>query len=364
MEIIIFSILGVYILMHLVMFIGLIVNTKKPADSGYEPKVSIVICAKDEEDSIEECIKSLLDLDYPMEKLEILLVNDRSEDRTKEIMMSYVNSNPVLKYVEIFEFTGKLKGKANALAQALKTVTGEIIFTTDADIKVNHRWIREILKYYDEKMGVASGYSVVEPKNLFWGVQSVDWLYLLSVASGGDGIGIPVSCVGNNMSYRKKAYEEVGGYEKIPFSVTEDFMLLQKIHSDAGYKTKFPINDNTKNITLPCLSIKQLLGQKKRWAAGGLDAFNLGILVGVLSWLTGAVILSGWAYLGLQVYLSFVIIKLVCDLVFLFPAVKEFKMYKAYLYILFFEIYFAAYVIVTSVLLILSRKVVWKNQKI
>src|SRR4030095_7025838 len=119
-----------------------------------------------------------------------------------------------------------------------------------------------------------SGYSVIKPKNLFWGLQSVDWLYLLSVASGGDGIRIPISCVGNNMSYRKKAYDEVGGYEKIPFSVTEDFMLLQKIHKDAGYNTKFPVNDETKNITLPCLTINQLLSQKKRWAAGGIGAMN------------------------------------------------------------------------------------------
>jgi cellulose synthase/poly-beta-1,6-N-acetylglucosamine synthase-like glycosyltransferase len=340
------------------------VNTKKPTDNGYEPTVSIVICAKDEEDSMEDCIKSLLTLNYPMEKLEVILVNDRSKDRTKDIMLSYTAQNPSLKYFEVTETHAKLKGKANALAQALKTVTGEIVFTTDADIKVNRNWIREILKYYDKDTGVVAGYSVIEPKSLFWGVQSVDWLYLLSVAAGGDGVGVPISCVGNNMSYRKSAYDETGGYENLPFSITEDFMLLQKIHKTGGYKTSFPVNDDTKNITLPCLSLKQLFRQKKRWAAGGMGELNFGILVGAFSWLTGAVILSGWAFLDIRTYIAFFITKLIADAVFLFPAVREFKMYKVYLYMVFFEIYFAVYVTITSALLAIDRKVVWKDQKI
>ncbi|MCI0716688.1 MAG: glycosyltransferase [Chlorobi bacterium] len=364
MDIVIFTILGLYVLIHLALLAGLLKNTKKTVKSNYEPKVSIVICAKDEEDNIGDCIKSLLELDYQKEKLEIILVNDRSVDKTKDIMTSYASRNPVLKYVEITESVGKLKGKANALAQALKTATGEIIFTTDADIKVNKKWVREILSYYDEDTGVVSGYSVIEPKNLVWGVQSVDWLYLLSVASGGDGIGIPISCVGNNMSYRRKAYDEVGGYEDIKFSITEDFMLLQNISKKTSYKTKFPIDNDTINLTLPCITLSQLFRQKKRWAAGGLGEPNLGVLVGVFSWIMGAVLLSGGAYLSLQTYLIFIIVKLVSDSFFLFPAVKEFKMFKTYLYIIAFEVYFAIYVIVTSILLATGRGVVWKDQKI
>jgi cellulose synthase/poly-beta-1,6-N-acetylglucosamine synthase-like glycosyltransferase len=364
MEIVICLILGFYVLMHFAMFIGLLVNSKKQAGSTYEPSVSIIICAKDEESCIEDCIKSLLSLDYPIEKLEVVLVNDRSRDRTKEIMMEYVSKHPSLKYMEPVESTGKLKGKANALMQALKITSGEIIFTTDADIEVNPKWVREIIKYYDEKTGIVSGYSVIEPAGLSSGVQSLDWLYLLSVASGGDGIGIPISCVGNNMSYRMKAYNDVGGYEKIKFSVTEDFMLLQKIHKETSYKTKFPVNNDTKNTTLPCLTLTQLLRQKKRWAAGGMGELNFGMLVGLFSWLTGAVIISGWAYLDIGTYLCFILTKLVCDFIFLFPAVKEFKMYKGYLYLIFFELYFAVYVIITSIMLVVDRKVVWKDQKI
>ncbi|MEO8513179.1 MAG: glycosyltransferase [Ignavibacteria bacterium] len=366
MVIIVNIILGIYLFMHLIMLFGLLVNSRKAKKSSFEPKVSIVICAKDEESSIEECIKSLLQLNYPKEKLEVILVNDRSADKTKELMLSYVNLHSSLKYLEISESHEKLKGKTNALAQALKITTGEVIFTTDADIEVNRNWVRRMLDHYDENTGVAAGYSVILPKgSLFYGLQSADWLYLLSVASGGDGVGVPISCVGNNMSYRKEAYDMIGGYENIKFSITEDFLLLQKIHKDSKYKrTQFPLDDDTKNITLPCSDLTTLFRQKKRWAMGGMGVFNFGIVVGMFSWLSGAVILSGWAYLSIQDYLFFVITKLIADSVFLFPAIKEFKLFKVYLYMPLYEIYFAIYVIVTSVLLALDRKVVWKGQKI
>lgn len=365
MDIIVNTILGVYLLMHFVMLLGLIANSRKARKSSFEPKVSVIICAKDEESSIEACIKSLLELNYPKDKLEAILVNDRSVDRTKEIMLDYCSRHSSLKYFEITEPHEKLKGKTNALAQALKIATGEVIFTTDADIEINKNWLRRMLDYYDNKTGVAAGYSVIMPTGFFYGLQSADWLYLLSVASGGDGVGVPISCVGNNMSYRRAAYDEVGGYEKLRFSITEDFLLLQKINKDSSYKrTVFPVDNDTKNVTLPCLNLTQLFRQKKRWATGGMGEFNFGIVVGVLSWLTGAVILTGWAYLSLQSYLFFFIVKLLFDSVFLFPAIKEFKMFRVYLYMPFYEIYFAVYVIITSVLIAMDRKVVWKDQKI
>lgn len=362
MELIAFIIAALFIFLHLFLFAGLIINSRNSDKSDFQPLVSLVICAKDEELHIEECIKSVINLNYPADKIQVLLVNDRSQDRTKEIMLKYVNQYSQLNYLEITEQKGILKGKANALEQALKHTIGEIIFTTDADIKVNPNWIRRMLDYYDEVTGVVAGFSVIEPNGLFYTLQSIDWLYLLSVASGGDGIGIPISCVGNNMSYRKKAYEQIGGYANIKYSITEDFMLLQKIHRNSSYKkTKFPIDSNTVNITLPCQSIKQLFRQKKRWALGGMDAFNLGIVIGILSWLYGAVILFGWLFLPLNIYLMLFASKLLSDFIFILPAVIKFKMFKVLFLIPLFEIYYSAYVIITSVLILIRRDVIWKG---
>jgi cellulose synthase/poly-beta-1,6-N-acetylglucosamine synthase-like glycosyltransferase len=70
-------------------------------------------------------------------------------------------------------------------------------------------------------------------------------------------------------------------------------MLLQKIHKRGGYKTHFPVNKNTMNITLPCLTLKQLIRQKKRWSKGGLGEMNPGMVVALFSFLTGIILLIG-----------------------------------------------------------------------
>ena len=115
---------------------------------------------------------------------------------------------------------------------------------------------------------------------------------------------------------------------------------------------------------MPCLTVKQLFRQKKRWAAGGLGELNFGMLIGAFSWLTGVLILAGWSFLDIQTYILFICSKLLLDAIFLYPAAKEFKMMKIYLYLIFFEVYFAVYVIITSVMLAVDRKVIWKDQKL
>ncbi len=364
MDIAIFIILGIYLLQHLLLYRGLLVNTRKTNNDFAElPFVSVIVAARNEEDNIAACIRSLIEVDYPDDKLQVILVNDRSTDKTKDIMLNYTNANKILTYLDTTGIVvGNLKGKTNALAMAICEAKGEIILTTDADIMVKPTWIKEMMKYYDSKTGVISSFSTISPKNFFWGIQSFDWLYLLGLAAGGDGLGHPMSCVGNNMSYRKSAYDEVGGYEKIKFSVTEDFMMLQTIMKKTKWKSKFPVNIDIMNDTYACLSLKELYRQKKRWATGGLDAHSAAMIAGAMAFFSGLVILFGWIA-GVKPYLVFVISKTIIDAFFVFPIVKEFKMWKSYLYLPFFEVYFAVYVFLMPFILLFGGKVVWKEQK-
>jgi len=363
--IILFAILAFYLLVHTGLIIGIIQNSKKSANiTEILPSVSIIVAARNEELNIGKCIESLLKLDYPHNKLEIILINDRSTDKTKETMISYTSQNHVLKYLETSEQAGNLKGKTNALAIAIKKSTGEIIFTTDADIQVRPTWVKEMIRYYDEDTGVISSFSTIKPKNLWWGIQSFDWLYLLGLAAGGNGIKLEISCIGNNMSYRRKAYEEVGGYENIKFSVTEDFMLLHTIRKKTKWKAKFPVNIDIMNDTYPCIDIMELYRQKKRWMRGGMDSDSTGVTVGVAEWLASTAVLFGWLFTDISSYLLFVISKILIDAVYvIIPAVKL-KMVKVYMYLLFFEIYFIVYSFLTPFILTLGGKVVWKEQKL
>jgi cellulose synthase/poly-beta-1,6-N-acetylglucosamine synthase-like glycosyltransferase len=327
------------------------------------PSVSIILAARNEEKVILPCINSLVNLDYPYEKLQIILVNDRSEDKTGEIMKSFQDVYKFVRYVEIVTESETMKGKTNALAQAIKHANGEIILTTDADIQVKSSWAKEMVKYYSDDTGIVSSYSVIEPKHMCQGIQSADWLYLLTIACASFGLSSPISNVGNNMSYRRKAYNESGGYESLKFSVTEDFLLLQAISKKTGWKAKFPMDRDVVNLTLPCYSIKELYNQKKRWAKGGLDSVSAGLIVGTFSWIMSAVLLLGWIVFSFQSYLIFLIVKLLLDIfLILIPAVK-FKMIKAFLYFIPFQVYFAVYVFFMPFILLLDGKISWKNRK-
>ncbi len=367
METALYIIISLYFLEHLIYFFGMLANIKRGkanySESTY-PVVSVIVAARNEENNIAACIESLVKLDYPRDKLEIFIVNDRSTDRTAEIMKSYLPEYPQLIYVDAAESEGRLKGKTRALVQAIELSKGEIIFTTDADCTVKSSWLKEMLKYYDADTGVVNSYTVIKPESIYSGFQSYDWLYLLTIAAGADGINNQLSCVGNNMSYRRKAYNEVGGYENIKFSVTEDFMLLKTIRDKTKWRVKFPLSGKIFNSTLPCPDFIDLYRQKKRWGKGGLDIRLAGFLVGLIGWCSAAALLLGWMFAGLEVYLAFVLSKLLVDAFFVLIPVCKFKLLKIYLYLVPFEIYFALYAFFMPFILLFDRQVVWKEQKL
>ncbi len=369
MEKVLYIIFILFTFEHFVLFFGLMKNIKKPKENDFidsnPPFISIIVAARNEELVIENCIKSLIELNYEKDKIEIFLVNDRSTDDTGIIMQKYTSPiNQNIKYLEISEASTELKGKSNALSRALDIAKGEIIFTTDADIEVKPSWIKEILKYYKEDTGVVNGFSIMRPNSFNAGFQSMDWIYLLSIASGSAGLNLPISCVGNNMSYRRKAYDEVGGYKNIKFSVTEDFMLLQTIKNETNWQTKFPVNNSCLNWTLPCSSFKELYRQKKRWTKGGLDAKWPGISAGILAWRISFGMIFGWTFLDFKIYLFLFFFKILVDLLFTLPAIKIFKVFRILLFLIPFEIYYSLYVFLAPFIVLFDKEVVWKEQKL
>ncbi len=94
-------------------------------------------------------------------------------------------------------------------------------------------------------------------------MQAIDFIYLLFIASGTINLGKPVSCIGNNMSFRKKAYEEAGGFENLPFSVTEDFLLLNSINKLKKYRIIYPLNKDSLVISKPASDSKRTIQPKE-----------------------------------------------------------------------------------------------------
>ncbi len=117
-----------------------------------EPSVSLIIAAYNEESVIKDKIINSLELDYPKEKLEIIIVSDCSSDKTDEIVKGYESER--LKFIGL----EKRGGKTAAQNESLKYVKGEILVFSDADIMYSKNAIRKLVQnFYEPSIGCVGG---------------------------------------------------------------------------------------------------------------------------------------------------------------------------------------------------------------
>ena len=323
---------------------------------------TVIVASRNEENNILRCMKSLDNLIYPDGKLEIILVDDKSTDDTGKIIDEFICDKPKFKKIVTKKEIGMLKGKTNALANALELARGDIILTTDADCEVNPLWVKTTASYYKEDVGVVNGFTSQVASDGFSGMQALDFIYLLTVAAGAINLKMPLTCIGNNMSYRKKAYLDVGGYENLPFSVTEDFNLMWSIYCLGKYKIILPLDQDTLINSIPCSDFKTLFRQKKRWAVGGIEIPFRGYLVMAWGFLTNiGVVLTPLLFSAVWLYLA--VFKLTIDFFVLYFVHKQLGITKNLKYFLYFQIYYLLYVIALPFVLGINRKVIWKGRE-
>lgn len=349
-----------YIVQQIIFLIGF--NKKLKININYEPFVTIIVAARNEEENIRNCLNSLVKLDYPREKLEIIIVDDYSSDNTGKIIDEYTQKYSFIKKVIPTEKVIPKPGKTNAIVNGIRRSKGEIIFTTDADCIVKNSWIKTQLKYFTNSVGVVTGFTLQNASSHFTGMQNLDWVYLLTVAAGTINLDLPLSCIGNNMAYRRNAYDWVGGYENIKFSVTEDFALLHKIHKHTNYKIVFPVDPDGINQSEPCKDWKTLYRQKHRWGIGGLDAPFIGFVIMFWGWLSHLMILLQ-ILLMTKFTLILTSLKFLSDFVFILIPLKKFKMLNQLKYFISFQFYFILYVLILPIIVLIDRKVIWKERE-
>lgn len=255
-----------------------LLRTNREADSPPPepwPAIAILLAVRNEAHNLTRCLHSIAALDYPSEKLRVLIGNDDSEDETMAVATSFSRSRPNWEVLDIKEEWGQAKGKANVLAQ-LAAAAGEepeFYFTTDADIAVSPTWVKSMLRYFSSGTGIVSGTTVVEGHNFLARMQRYDMASGTGMAKAFSYlpvVGRTVAVMGNNMAVRAEAYRKVGGYETVPFSVTEDFALNREI-TKAGYRSRIILEPTVKVFTLPAENWKCLLYQRRRWMEGAMQ---------------------------------------------------------------------------------------------
>jgi len=234
-------------------------------------QVSVLLAARNEEHNIQKCLISLCALDFPVNQIEILIGDDDSNDGTAEIIQNFIQDKPQFLYYKISENLPGLKGKANVLAQLSHHARGKYFFYCDADIAVPPTWITSLLDHFKENTGVVVGVTRMKKHHLLADLLSLEWLFILTIMRFLSLFKIPMTGLGNNMAVTRTAYNSIGGFEKIGFSIVEDYALFISI-----VKKKYGfVQAYTKEIVAssePLPNIRELMVQRKRWIKGIMDS--------------------------------------------------------------------------------------------
>lgn len=338
-------------------------KTQFKVNNNYRPFVSVIVPARNEEKNIRRAIEFLDKNDYPKSNYEIIAVNDRSTDKTLEILNELQKTVVNLRVIDINEASTNpnLRGKAGALNNGIKQAKGEIIMMTDADCESNPNWISNIVSHFDKpQVKMVTSYTNIMGERVFDKLQAVQWIYLTKMSSAGPTYNYPLGCFGTNLSMKIETYNEIGGYENIPFSVTEDYALLKEV-MNRGYEVLYIQEPNATMNTHACDTFPELISQLRRWAKGGLD----------LKWVAYFFVLTSvavWAGLVtsllLQYYWTFFLllfIRLLGDFLLVVPTLIDINK-KSLIKWTYPSIFFFMCLELIIPPLLLSRKIKWKGQ--
>ncbi|HHI87545.1 MAG TPA: glycosyltransferase [Candidatus Cloacimonetes bacterium] len=235
-------------------------------------KVSVVVAAYNEENTIGQLLTCLINQDYPQDMYELIIVDDDSSDRTREIIKEFQEKAPNLKLLHANQVRNIRSRKKNALSLGVKESKGEIILTTDADCIVGYQWISGMTRYFGRGVGMVAGFS--EPLIPNWRKASfvqkyeyIDTIALFFAAAGAIGSNKSFSCSGQNLGFTREAFDRINGYERIKNYISGDDVLLMQLLQRAGYKIRFAFGQETYAATRSERNLGSFLNQRTRWAS-------------------------------------------------------------------------------------------------
>lgn len=348
------------------------------------PFVSIVIAARNEADSILSCLQSILANEYPASRLEVIVVDDFSEDETAAIVQQLQNKRrpvtagyveeretdePPLRLVRMQDHASSASGhKRHALQQGIAMARGDLVLTTDADCTVGPRWIQSMIAYFNADTGFVAGPVRYRPgPTLFGRLQALEFLALVATGAGGIGMGRPNMCNSANVAYRRDVYER---FSTLPNKgPADDEVLAQRLAADTAWNVRFCAHIDALVETDPVLNLRAFWTQRRRWAGtgpryphNGLVAIILGVYLFYMLLFWGGIALPFIPALWPAVAVALVL-KVGAETSLLLPACRHFGQRWLFRYFLPEQLVQIPYVVLIGLAAALGRTH-WKGRQV
>lgn len=265
-----------FLLLHYLFFLQRIFRGLKnlqPNKNQNLPRefISIIIPFRNESENIIANLKSIESQHYPLEKFEVIYVDDFSDDNSAGLLKQNIKKNNI-RVIAVPENFSINAHKKRAVRYGIENAKGQIIVTTDADCVCDSEWLKSLLLTFDSLTGFVSGPVEFKSNSSFFSeFQKLEFAGLVLSGAGLIGAGHPTICNAANIAYRRKVFDEVGGFkDQMNLSSGDDELLMQKIAKDTDFKVKFCSDKNAIVKTAANKTIGDFYQQRKRWASKGL----------------------------------------------------------------------------------------------
>jgi len=236
--------------------------------------VSIIVCARNEADNLPNLLEAIIRQEYDFAYVEVIVANDQSSDETEQILQEYAQNYPFIHYINIENRQFVRSPKKNALRQAIAIAKNEVLLLTDADCIPTPNWIASHIDVYanNPEAEMVAGLSktninVHKTPLMCQLFEHLDFLVLMYAAQGAIQAGNPFSCSGQNLSYRRNSFHEVGGFADIEGYLSGDDLLLMQKFVKEGKIVGFANFLGACVMTQPVNNWKELYNQRARWAS-------------------------------------------------------------------------------------------------
>lgn len=241
-----------------------------PFNPSYEPSVTFVVPAKNEEDNIAETISRFNKVDYPKNKIEVVAINDGSTDRTWEEMEKIKREINGEIPVHLVHWETN-RGKREGMAEGALLAKNDIIIFIDSDSFVDRDCVKHLVKYFaNPKVGAVCGHSDVWNKdtNLLTRMQAVRYYIAFKVYKGAESIFGSVTCCPGCCSAYRRSYV----LEFLDAWRNQSFLGVRCTYGDDRSLTNFIIkkyeavySENAKAWTVVPDNFKKYMRQQQRW---------------------------------------------------------------------------------------------------
>jgi len=332
------------------------VSEFKLEDITAKTKFSVVIPFRNEAENLPALLNSIAELNYQASLFEIILVNDDSEDPSKDIVTKFISTSTLdIKLIENERQSNS--PKKDAISSAIKISKYDWIITTDADCVLPKYWLDSFdtfIQQNDAKM-VVGPVTYHQVNGFLKHFQLLDFLSLTGSTIAGFGIGKPFLCNGANLAYKASFFNSMNGFEgNDTIASGDDIFLMEKALKTDKNSVRYLKSTHAIVQTIPQPDFKSLLSQRIRWANKTSNYNNnFAKLVGLMVLLANSVIVIGFVLmvLGLFHFKTFTylfLLKLLIDFLLIYKTSVFFSKEQALKYYLpssllypFFSVYVA-----------------------